>query len=107
MRRWFHRAVLSRPWRAFVIMALAFFGFGVGTVNLFRLLMVNLALLADHGWQAALDGGLQQLAELLVSGFAAMAAYAVFKACEFSVVRHLTANPADGEAAKPPSHEQR
>jgi hypothetical protein len=107
MRRWFSRAVLSRPVPAFVVMALSFFAFGIGTVNLFRLLMANLTLLADHGLQAALDGGLAQLAELLVSGFAAMAAYAVFKACEFSVVRFLVGNPSPGGAANPRDDEQR
>lgn len=89
MRHWFAKAVLDRPWVAFLVMGLAFFGFGVGTVNLFLLLQGTLRLLASHGWQAAMDGALQQLLELLLSGYAAMAAYAVFKACEYSLVRHL------------------
>jgi hypothetical protein len=90
MRQWFAAAVLARPWAAFLVMGLAFFGFGIGTVNLFMLLAGNLRLLGDHGWQAAMDGALQQLAELLLSGYVAMAAYAVFKSCEHSLVRYLT-----------------
>jgi hypothetical protein len=32
---------------------------------------------------------LRQLVELLLTGYASMACYVVFKACEFSLVRHL------------------
>jgi hypothetical protein len=33
---WFKRTVLARRWAAFAILGLCFFGFGVGTLNLFR-----------------------------------------------------------------------
>lgn len=89
MKLWFQRAVLGRRWATFVLLGLAFFGFGAGTLNLFLLLRANAQLLADHGWQAVMDGGLQQLVELLLSGYASMACYVVFKACEYSLVRHL------------------
>jgi hypothetical protein len=93
-KRWFHRVVLSRLWLSYVVMCLAFFAFGIGTLNLFYLLRANSALLVDHGWQAVLDGGAMQLVELLFSGFAAMAAYVVFKACEHRLV-HWLADPRD------------
>jgi hypothetical protein len=70
-------------------MGLAFFGFGLGTFNLFMLLKANAVLLTVHGWQAVRDGGLQQLVELLLTGYASMACYVVFKACEYSLVRHF------------------
>lgn len=89
MKLWFQRAVLGRRWATFVLLGLAFFGFGAGTLNLFLLLRANAQLLADHGWQAVMDGGLQQLVELLLSGYASMACYVVFKACEYSLVRQL------------------
>lgn len=94
IKRWFHRVVLSRLWLSYVVMSLAFFAFGIGTLNLFFLLRANSALLLDHGWDAVMDGGAMQLAELLFSGFAAMAAYVVFKACEHRLV-HWLADPRD------------
>jgi hypothetical protein len=89
MRRCFSRIVLSRRWATFLVMGLAFFGFGLGTVNLFMLLMANAELLALHGWQAVRDGGLWQLIELFVTGYASMACYVVFKACQYSLVRRI------------------
>jgi hypothetical protein len=85
--------VLSRRWAAFLVLGLAFFAFGVGTLNLFMLLRVNAELIAEHGWQAAMDGGLQQLGELLLTGYASMAAYLVAKVCEDSLVRQFGGTP--------------
>ena len=36
-----------------------------------------------------MEGGARQLAELLISGFAALAAYVVFKTCEQRLVQWL------------------
>jgi hypothetical protein len=47
-------------------------------------------LIAGHGWQAMMDGGLHQLVELLLTGYASVAAYVVLKACEYSLVRRIT-----------------
>jgi len=89
LKRWFHRIVLKRLWLSFIVMVLAFFAFGIGTLNLFYLLRANGNLLVDNGWQALMDGGAQQLAELLLNGFVGMAAYVVFKACEHRLVHWL------------------
>jgi hypothetical protein len=89
MRGWFRRQVLGRRWLCFVVMVLAFLAFGAGTLNLFFALRANVALLAEHGWQAALDGGARQAFEIVVSGVASMAAYLVFKACEHRLVQWL------------------
>ena len=43
-------------------------------------------MLALHGWQAVRDGGLRQLIELLVTGYASMACHVVLKACQYSLV---------------------
>ena len=91
MRAWFRRQVLSRRWACFVVMVLSFLAFGAGSLNLFFVLRANLGLLAEHGWQAVMDGGLQQFAEILLSGGASMAAYIVFKACEHRLVQWLAA----------------
>jgi hypothetical protein len=62
------------------------------------LLRANAELLAVHGWQAVMDGGLRQLVELLVTGYASMLCYVVFKACEYSLVRHLADAPPNAPA---------
>jgi hypothetical protein len=92
LKTWFHRLVLKRRWSTFLVMGLAFFAFGAGSLNLFYLLKANAGLLAEHGWQALMDGGLQQLLELLVTGYLSLAAYVVFKACEYSLV-HAAIDP--------------
>ena len=89
LKRWFQTVVLGRLWLTFVVMGLAFFGFGIGTLNLFYLLQANGALLLDHGWVAVMEGGLVQLAELLATGYASMAAFTVFKACEYRLAHWL------------------
>jgi len=82
-------AILSRRWAGFAVLGLALFAFGVGTLNLFMLLRAKATLIAERGWQAAMDGGLHQLAELLLTGYASMAANLIAKVCEDSLVRQL------------------
>lgn len=98
---WFRRVVLGRRWLAFIVLGLAFFVFGSGSLNLFFLLKANGQLLAEHGWQAAMDGALQQLVELLITGYLSMAAYVVFKACEHALVHGLVDAPADHSTFPP------
>jgi len=102
---WFRRVVLRRRWLAFIVLGVAFFVFGSGTLNLFFLLKANGELLVEHGWQAVMDGAAQQLVELLITGYVSMAAYVVFKACEHALVHHLIDSPQP--AATEPSHEDR
>ena len=90
---WFRRVVLGRRWLTFIVLGLAFFVFGSGSLNLFFLLKANADLLAMHGWQAVMDGGLQQSVELLVTGYVSIAAYVVFKACEHALVHGLVDAP--------------
>jgi len=92
---WFRRVVLARRWLTFIVLGLAFFVFGSGSLNLFFLLKVNGELLVTHGWQAAMDGAAQQLIELLITGYLSMAAYVVFKACEHALVHGLVDAPED------------
>lgn len=89
MNRFFQRVVLSRLWLTFVVLGLSFLAFGASTVNTGLLLMANVRVLSHYGWQAVGDGALQQLAELIGSGAAGMAAYVVFKACEHRLVAWL------------------
>ena len=70
-------------------MGLGFLAFGAGTVNLFMVLKANADLVIEVGWQALMDGAAEQLLELLVTAYLSMAAYVVFKACEFRLVHWL------------------
>ena len=79
-------------------MGLAFFVFGVGTYNIFMLLSANLDLITRHGWMALMDGAARQLAELVVTGYLSMAAYVVFKTCEYRLAHDL----GDAEPARDP-----
>jgi hypothetical protein len=91
LKHWFQRTVLSRRWLTFLVMGLAFFAFGAGTLNIFMLLNANLGFIARHGWMALMDGGARQFAELAITGYLSMAAYVVFKACEYRLSHALSA----------------
>jgi len=82
LKRWFHRTVLSRRWLTFLVMGFAFLGFGAGTVNLLMVFSANATFIASYGWEALMEGGARQFAELVVTGYLSMAAYVIFKTCE-------------------------
>ena len=92
LRRHFQRVVLTRPWLTFVVMGLAFFCFGMVSLNLLHLLHANATLLLDNGVMALADGGARQLAMLVVNGYVAMLAYVVMKTCEHTL-SHWLADP--------------
>jgi hypothetical protein len=89
LKHWFHRAVLSRGLLTFLVMGLAFFVFGVSTYNIFMLLNANIDLISNYGWQALMDGAARQFIELIVTGYLSMAAYVVFKTCEYRLAHDL------------------
>ena len=89
LKRWFQRTVLSRRWLTFLVMGLAFFVFGAGTVNIFMLFKANAEFIASYGWQALMDGAARQFIELAVTGYLSLVAYIVFKACEIRLARDL------------------
>ena len=99
LRRHFQRDGLSRPWLTFVVMGLAFFCFGMVTLNLLHLLRANAELILDNGVMALADGGARQLAALVVNGYVAMLAYVVMKTCEHTLSHWL----ADTSAVAPPA----
>jgi hypothetical protein len=92
-QRALHRWVLSRRWATFVVLGLSFLIFGAGSLNIFYLLKANLGLIAQHGWQALMDGAAQQLLEIVITGYVSMLAYVVFKVCEHSLVHGLVHPP--------------
>jgi hypothetical protein len=89
LRRHFQRVVLTRPWLTFVVMGLAFFCFGMVSLNLLHLLRANAELILDNGLMALADGGGLQLVELVVNGYIAMLAYVVLKTCEHALSHWL------------------
>ena len=73
----------------FLVMGLAFVGFGLTSLNLLYLIRANVELVLQHGAMALLDGALQQLLELLGLGFSGLAMYLIFKVCEHILVEKL------------------
>jgi hypothetical protein len=74
---------------AFIVMGLAFIGFGLVSLNLLYLIRANAELVLQHGAMALLDGALQQLLELFGLGFSGLAMYLIFKVCEHILVEKL------------------
>jgi hypothetical protein len=108
MKNWFHRTVLSRRWLTFIVMGLAFFVFGAGTVNIAMLFGANAEFIARYGWQAVMDGAALQFVELVATGYLSMAAYIIFKVCEYRLARDIAeASPirAAGATAPKPADE--
>jgi hypothetical protein len=99
LRRHFQRVVLARPWLTFLVMGLAFFCFGLVSLNLLHLLRANADLIIDNGVMALADGGARQLLELVADGYAAMLAYVVMKTCEHTLSHWL----ADSSPFAPPA----
>jgi len=89
LKRWVHDLIFRRRWRTFVAMGICFFVFGVGTLNLFHLLNASGAFLLANGLDAIREGGLRQLLEILVTGYASLVAYVLFKACEYRLAYWL------------------
>ena len=91
-----YRFLLRRWWLAFILMGVSFVLFGLVTLNLLHTLGANLEFLATYGFEALREGGLQQLVELVVSGYAAAAFYVLFKLCEKVLVERLATRKTEG-----------
>ena len=92
-RRLFHRWVLRWRWVTFAMLGIAFLIFGAASLNLVFVLKANFDLIFQHGWQALMDGAAQQLLEIVFTGYISMAAYIVFKLCEYALVHDLIQAP--------------
>ena len=84
--------LMKRWWLAFILMGVSFVLFGLVTLNLLHTLSANLEFLTSYGVEAVREGGLRQLIELVVSGYAVEACYVFFKLCEKVLVERLSAN---------------
>lgn len=85
-----HQWLRQHRLAAFVLMTFSFVLFGALSLDLVKLVAANAGLIAAHGWQALQDGGAQQLLELWLTAFAAIAAYLLFKLCEHVLVQALS-----------------
>ena len=81
--------MFARRWLTFVVMGLAFLAFGAGTYNLFFLVHANAEFVLTHGWMGLAEGAAVQMVELLATAYISMAAYVLFKACEYRLVQWL------------------
>jgi hypothetical protein len=73
----------------FFLMGLAFFLFGVFSLNLIYLLKSNIELFLEYGSMALVDGALRQFVELIGYGYLSLGFYLLFKACEKILVERL------------------
>ena len=74
---------------SFLLLTLSFVEFGKLSFDIVHLFSANAEYLLDNGWTGMVDGGLQQLLELILSACAAMAAYMLFKLCEQALLERM------------------
>lgn len=77
------------------LMAVSFIAFGALSVNLVSYVSANANYLLSYGWEAFKEGGLEQLIELWVKLFLALATYLVFKLCEHALIERIAYHVAD------------
>jgi hypothetical protein len=77
-----------RLW-AFVLLTLSFLAFASLSLDLARVLIANAEYISSYGWQALLDGGLQQFLEICLKCALAMLCYLSFKLCEHVLIHRL------------------
>ena len=90
----------SHPLVCFLLLGASFVAFALLSLNLAFLVQRNVELWLAAGWQAAMDGALQQSLELLLLGYGAMLAWMIFKLCEKLLLDRLTAAASDGNKEK-------
>lgn len=61
----------------------------IASYNLFLLFMANVSFISHYGVMALKDGGLLQLAGLIVNGYLSIAFYVLFKGCLYGVLGHF------------------
>jgi hypothetical protein len=96
--RWLQRWVFCSRWRTYGLMGVAFFAFGVSTLNLFELVRANAGLIIEHGTMGIFLGGGRQFVELVLTGYGGILSYLVFKACEYTLTHWLVDKSADPES---------
>ena len=86
-------------WLTFILLGVSFVVFGLTSLNLLQTLSANFSFLSMYGVEAVREGALRQLAEALLSGYVAAAAYVAAKLCEKILVERLVTAKPDDEGA--------
>jgi hypothetical protein len=89
MQRFFYDMFNGPIWRAFLLMGLFAGLSAIASYNLVVLFVANLGFVSKYGVMALKDGGLLQLVELVVYGYAGIAFYLLFKGCLYGVLGHF------------------
>jgi hypothetical protein len=76
-------------WRAFLLMGVFGGLSAITSYNLVLLFSANFGFVTQYGIMALKDGGLLQLAELVVYGYLSVAFYVLFKGCLYGVLGHF------------------
>jgi hypothetical protein len=80
-------AIFNGPiWRTFLLMGVFAGLSAVASYNLFTLFMANFSFISQYGVMALREGGLLQLAELIVYGYLSIGFYILFKGCLYGVL---------------------
>ena len=86
-----HAFLFKHSWLTFLLLGISFLLFGGLSLNLLHTLGANFEFLSMYGVEAVREGALKQLAEVVISGYLAAAAYITSKLCEKVLVERLTA----------------
>jgi len=88
-QRKFYAWLCQHGLASFLLLTFSFVVFGKLSFDIVHLFSANAEYLLDNGWIGLVEGGLQQLLELILSACAAMAAYMLFKLCEQALLECL------------------
>ena len=89
MQQFVYRMFNGPIWRAFLLMGLFAGLSALSSYNLVVLFMANIAFISQYGVMALREGGLLQLAELIVYGYLGIGFYVLFKGCLYGVLGHF------------------
>jgi hypothetical protein len=73
-------------WRTFLLMGVFAGLSAITSANLVILFVANFNVVAQYGVMALKDGGLLQLAQLIVYGYLSIGFYVLFKGCLYGVL---------------------
>jgi hypothetical protein len=86
MHRFIHAMFNGPIWRTFLLMGVFAGLSAIASYNLFTLFMANFSFISQYGVMALREGGLLQLAELIVYGYVSIGFYILFKGCLYGVL---------------------
>jgi hypothetical protein len=89
MQQFLYRLFNGPIWLPFLLMG-PFAGLSaIASYNLFLLFTANFSFVSHYGVMALKEGGLLQLAGLIVYGYLSIVFYVLFKGCLYGVLGHF------------------